>query len=943
MRKSQILLGEGTESDLKMAYSGGQPADRRARTRRDLRVPVYMNLPDDQRQSRPDAELSASDFYQFSEKPFEDNPDPKFFYLTASHQEIFASILTWIKEGNGFAVITGEAGTGKTFFIHALISHLDEKINPILVLNPVFTFKDLLKQILWVLKQPTQEKTETALFHQFTGFLDQMTAQDKTLLIILDETQSFNDEILDGIDRFLDLRSKLIRIIFVGQSHFDGRLNSLGLRRLGQKVETKQKIKPFTEEETRGYIDHRLRLVGSSSGIMTPRAISAICSYTQGISSLINHVCDNALWVGCSMNRKKIDIDIIEKVIKNLEGSRILPKALPSTKLIKRIWKTPVQFGISLKRVSIAIFLKVIRNLRRLRITPRLLSSIQLRRIWKFPVRFAIPFKKVSIAILLKLIQNSKYLRILPRASSSIQIGRIWKPPIQFVFSFQKFSKAALLKVVRSLEDLRKVAKIVLTRLTCISGVPIQFAVFLKIASRVISYKIGQNLRGLRVIPKIYPSIQLRQVRKSSVKVVAYFNRVLIIIFLKLKHNLKRTWMNPKLLLSVQLRGIWKPFIQFHISFKRVLLAAFFKLMQNLERLRIVPEVFGSIQLRRIWKTPIHFTKPFKRVPMVTFEVIRNLQIPETISKTLASIQRRWIWKLKPSRQFPIFFKKELMAVFLLISLGGLIFLIYGSVERGVMKIEATKPSDGQKMTIKPSTHTPPVQEAKEGMLKKERIQTSGEQKVTQPKSSSPKRNTAPLVPRKRKQEPAKVTANERLNMVSSIKEKELLPPAESGFKAGRPAEAPKPIHDISKVSKTQALTITHFSAADKGPYGCIWQIYIEAEDPEGDMDRISVEVDQVNYGHYPTEWIMIRPQYGRHLTGFLQWNTFSSKVSYLPEGTEISVKISIFDRAGNKSNAVIIPFTFGSGVIKRYQLPGPFDKGNIPRIGYIMVDLCYM
>ena len=102
----------------------------------------------------------------------------------------------------------------------------------------------------------------------------------------------------------------------------------MGLRRLRQKIKTKQKINPFTEEESRGYIDHRLRLVGSSSEIITREAISMICSYAQGIPSLINHVCDNALWVGCTMNRKKIDVDIIEKVIQNLEGTRIHPKIL---------------------------------------------------------------------------------------------------------------------------------------------------------------------------------------------------------------------------------------------------------------------------------------------------------------------------------------------------------------------------------------------------------------------------------------------------------------------------------------------------------------------------------------------------------------------------------------------------------------------------------------
>lgn len=633
---------------------------------------------DDQRQSRLDAEPLASDFYQFSEKPFEDNPDPKFLYMTASHQEIFASILTWIKEGNGFAVITGEAGTGKSFFIHALVSHLDEKVTPILVPNPVTTFEDLLRAILLVLKQPTREKSEIALFHRFIGFLDQMMAQDKTLLISLDEAQGLNDRFLDGIERFLDLRSKLIRIIFVGEPHFDERLNSMALRRLRQEIETKQKIKPFTEQESRGYIDHRLRLVGRSSELMTPEAISMICSYTQGISSLINHVCDNALWVGCRMNREKINVDIIEKVIQNLEGPRILPKTFPSIQLINRVWKSPIQFALSFRRVSMAVLLKVI-----------------------------------------------------------------------------------------------------------------------------------ENLEGPGILPKTLPSIQL---------------------------------------------------------------------------------------IKRIWKSPIQFAISFKRVSM---------------------------------------------AVFLLVCLGGLIFLLYEYIGRRPMKIQVIKSSSGEKLATGPSTLKPSVKGTKEGILKKDKIPTSDKPKLTQPVSSSLQRDTVPLTTRKGQQQPTKVTVDESLNMAFSVKKEESLPSFESGSKTDYREDSPKLLHDISKTLKTQALTITHFFAADRGPYGCIWQIYIEAEDPDGDMDRISVEVDQVNYGHYPTERIKIKPQHRKHLTGFLQWNTYSSKASYLPEGTQISVKISIFDQAGKKSNEVIIPFTFGSGVIKRHQLPAPFDKRNIPRIGYVMVDLC--
>jgi hypothetical protein len=139
-----------------------------------------------------------------------------------------------------------------------------------------------------------------------------------------------------------------------------------------------------------------------------------------------------------------------------------------------------------------------------------------------------------------------------------------------------------------------------------------------------------------------------------------------------------------------------------------------------------------------------------------------------------------------------------------------------------------------------------------------------------------------------------------------------------------------------------KAPNITHAFAIDKGYYGCIWKIYIEAEAPNGDMDRIAVIVKQTGYGNYPTDWIILKPRYRKHFTGYLQWNTFSSKASYLPEWTQMTMKVSIFDKAGHESNEVVFPFKFESGVKHQleYRLPAPFDKANIPRIGHIMVDL---
>ena len=140
----------------------------------------------------------------------------------------------------------------------------------------------------------------------------------------------------------------------------------------------------------------------------------------------------------------------------------------------------------------------------------------------------------------------------------------------------------------------------------------------------------------------------------------------------------------------------------------------------------------------------------------------------------------------------------------------------------------------------------------------------------------------------------------------------------------------------------THAPIITHAFAVEKGYYGYIWKIYLEAEDLGGDMLSIACSVDQVGYGHYPTDRIYLKPKYQKHFKGYIQWNTFSSKAPYLRESTKITLKVSIIDRAENESNEVVFPFTFQNGVKSpyQYQLPAPFDQGDIPRVGYIDIDL---
>ncbi len=139
---------------------------------------------------------------------------------------------------------------------------------------------------------------------------------------------------------------------------------------------------------------------------------------------------------------------------------------------------------------------------------------------------------------------------------------------------------------------------------------------------------------------------------------------------------------------------------------------------------------------------------------------------------------------------------------------------------------------------------------------------------------------------------------------------------------------------------EARGAAIINAFAVDRGHYGCIWRIYLEAEDPSGQMLKIACSVEQAGHGRYPTDWIYLKSQFQKHFKGYIQWNTFSSKIAPLLDGTQIFLRVSIIDKSGNGSNEVVFPLTFGSGKRESPRLPAPFDRGDNPRLGYISIEL---
>jgi len=266
-----------------------------------------------------------TEFYGFSEKPFNITPDPRFLYQTADHREALASMTYGIRERKGFVAITGEVGTGKTTLIYTLLKELKKGVKTVFIFHTNISFVQLLANILSELEIPTPDEKETTLLRGLYDYLIQGLSRNENVTIIIDEAQNLSKEVMEGLRMLSNLEtttSKLLQIILVGQPELDVKLNAPELRQLRQRIEIKRQLRPLSREECHEYIDHRLKIVGSSSlKIFTSEAISLICDYGKGIPRMINILCDNALLIGYGLSQKIIDASILYEVIRDMGGS----------------------------------------------------------------------------------------------------------------------------------------------------------------------------------------------------------------------------------------------------------------------------------------------------------------------------------------------------------------------------------------------------------------------------------------------------------------------------------------------------------------------------------------------------------------------------------------------------------------------------------------------
>jgi general secretion pathway protein A len=275
------------------------------------------------------------EYYGFSEKPFSLTPDPKYLYKSESHANAFDLLQYAIRRREGFVVVTGDIGTGKTTLCRAILEQLDRKTFTALVLNPFLSEEDLLRLVLQDFGVVSREEmkrgrlagvSKQELIDTLNEFLLSLLPLGAGALLIIDEAQNLPRPVLEQIRVLSNLetnKEKLLQIVLVGQLNLKDLLRSSDLRQLDQRVSIRYELKPLTREETAAYIAHRLTIAGGGAAVsFAPKAIDVVHKYTNGIPRLINLVCDRALLGGYSARANRITPELVKAAAAGLDLKR---------------------------------------------------------------------------------------------------------------------------------------------------------------------------------------------------------------------------------------------------------------------------------------------------------------------------------------------------------------------------------------------------------------------------------------------------------------------------------------------------------------------------------------------------------------------------------------------------------------------------------------------
>lgn len=260
------------------------------------------------------------DFYGLTEKPFSILPDPDYLFFGERHAMAYTMLEYGIEHGDGFTVITGDVGCGKTTLVRRLLNESLRDITVGLVSNIQDGEDDLMKWVLLAFDQPFDGIDRVALFRQFQDYLiDQYRAGKRTVLII-DEAQNLSKHTLEELRMLSNINADkhhLLQLVLFGQPQFKALLRTADMEQFVQRMSSDFHIGPLAADEVPAYIEHRVSVAGGRQPLFDDGAVLAIAKASGGVPRRINVLADMALVYGFSQQVPLITADIVHEVLRD--------------------------------------------------------------------------------------------------------------------------------------------------------------------------------------------------------------------------------------------------------------------------------------------------------------------------------------------------------------------------------------------------------------------------------------------------------------------------------------------------------------------------------------------------------------------------------------------------------------------------------------------------